>query len=133
MKAGLVTLVTTVFLLGSLTAIAAPIDDLLSAYASSGTEPFEVARGKALWQQDHPAKDGPPRSCTSCHTDEPRNPGRHATTGKAIDPLAPSVVADRLTVRREIEKWLKRNCKWTLGRECSAQEKGDLLTFLLTS
>lgn len=131
MKTRLVTLVTTGFLLGSLTAIAGPIDELLSAYASGGTEPFEAARGKALWQQEYPSGDEYPRSCTDCHTDDPRNPGRHATTGKAIAPLAPSVNADRLTVRREIEKWLKRNCKWTLGRECSAQEKGDLLTFLL--
>jgi hypothetical protein len=30
----------------------------------------------------------------------------------------------------QIEKWLRRNCNWTLGRECSAREKGDLLSFL---
>jgi cytochrome c553 len=98
MKARLVTLVTTAFLLGSLTAIAAPIDALLSANASSGTEPFEVARGKALWQQDYPAKDRHRRSCTSCHTDASRH---HAES--PIQPLVPSVDADRLTVRREIE------------------------------
>jgi hypothetical protein len=36
----------------------------------------------------------------------------------------------RLTERRQIEKWLGRNCKWTLGRDCAPQEKGDLLSFI---
>ena len=46
--------------------------------------------------------------------------------------MAPSVNAARLSSRKQIEKWFKRNCKWTLGRECSAQEKGDLLAYLKT-
>jgi hypothetical protein len=70
------------------------------------------------------------RACTSCHSNDLTQPGRHATTGKAIEPLAPSVNAKRLTERRRIEKWFKRNCKWTLGRECTPQEKGDLLSFM---
>ena len=45
--------------------------------------------------------------------------------------MAPSVNPKRLTDRSKIEKWFKRNCKWTLGRECTPQEKGDILTFLL--
>ncbi|MFK5970948.1 MAG: DUF1924 domain-containing protein [Candidatus Marithrix sp.] len=32
----------------------------------------------------------------------------------------------------QIRKWFKRNCKWTLGRECNAQEKGDILKFIQT-
>ena len=54
----------------------------------------------------------------------------HPQTGKPIKPLAPSANPQRLTDLREINKWLLRNCKWTLGRECSAQEKGDFLTWL---
>lgn len=38
---------------------------------------------------------------------------------------------DRLTDRREVEKWFKRNCTQVLGRECTAEEKGHFLTFLL--
>ena len=52
-------------------------------------------------------------------------------TGIALyDPMAPCVNPKRLTERRQAEKWFKRNCKRTLGRACTAQEKGDLLSFL---
>jgi hypothetical protein len=36
----------------------------------------------------------------------------------------------RLTDVASIEKWFLRNCRGTWGRECSAQEKGDLLLFI---
>jgi Domain of unknown function (DUF1924) len=51
--------------------------------------------------------------------------------GKVVEPLAPSANPDRLTDRRDVEKWFKRNCKQVLGRECTAVEKGHFITFLL--
>ena len=117
-------------LLAAGTAQAATVDDLLSAYQAQGAGPFAPATGAALWRQEFPSQDGAPRACTRCHGDDPKQPGRHAVTGKPIEPLAPSAKPARLSDRREIEKWLRRNCKWTLGRECTAQEKGDLLVFL---
>jgi hypothetical protein len=108
------------------------VDDLLAEYRGQRGEDFSAVSGEALWLREFPSKDGSKRSCTSCHTTDPRKPGRHAKTGKAIEPMAPSVNAKRLTERRQIEKWFRRNCKWTLGRECTAQEKGDLLSFLRT-
>lgn len=112
------------------TAQAGVVNDLLAEYRGRGAGPFSAAAGESIWQRKFPAGAGSTRACTSCHASDPKQPGRHATTGKAIAPLAPSVNAKRLKGRRQIEKWLKRNCKWTLGRECSAQEKGDLLSFL---
>lgn len=106
------------------------VDDLLSEYRSQGAGSFDASAGKALWLKEFPSKDGSKRACSSCHTPDPRNQGRHKVTGKAIDPLAQSANAKRLTERGQVEKWFKRNCKWTLGRECTAQEKGDLLSFL---
>ena len=50
--------------------------------------------------------------------------------GKVIDPMAPSVNSKRLTDAKKINKWLLRNCKWTFGRECTAQEKGNVLLWL---
>lgn len=105
------------------------VTELLSAY---GGGPFDPAVGAAFWQKEHSGADPTRRACATCHTANPRQPGRHAVTGKAIDPLAPSVNARRLADRKEIEKWLSRNCKWTLGRECTDREKGDVLTFLRT-
>ena len=111
---------------------AGTVDDLLTEYAGAGAGPFSASAGESLWSREFPPKDGSKRACTSCHTSDLKQAGRHATTGKAIEPLAPSVNAKRLTERRQVEKWFKRNCKWTLGRECTAQEKGDLLSFLRT-
>ena len=76
------------------------------------------------------AKSGKERNCGSCHTTDLAKQGKHARTGKVIKPMAPSVNAKRLTEVKKIKKWFVRNCKWTLGRECTAQEKGDVLAFL---
>jgi len=108
------------------------VDDLLATYSEEGTGPFDESTGKALWMRKLPLDDGAQRACTSCHTADPKQVGRHRVTGKRIEPLAPSANGKRLTDRWQIEKWLGRNCKWTLGRACTAQEKGDLLSFLRT-
>lgn len=125
-----VVLVTVVLAAGW--AHADTVGDLLGEFAAAGAGPFDPGVGANLWRREFPASDGGPRACTSCHTADLRRSGRHAATGKPIEPLAPSVNAKRLGNRREVEKWLVRNCKWTLGRECTAQEKGDLLSFLKT-
>jgi len=90
---------------------------------------FTAERGKKLWKQTQTIS-GKPRSCASCHTSDPRQTGKHVRTGKPIKPMAPSVNSDRFTDPKKIAKWFKRNCKWTLGRECNAQEKGDFTKYL---
>lgn len=92
---------------------------------------FSEARGQFLWQQSLEG-DVPfvQRSCTSCHGADLKSQGKHIRTNKVIKPLAPSVNSSSLIGSKKIEKWFKRNCKWTLGRECSPQEKGDILTYL---
>ena len=107
------------------------VNELQSRYRQTAGEPFSAARGESLWHQSFPQSGTEAaRSCTLCHGDDLRQPGKHARTGKPIEPMAPSVNPARLSDAMKVEKWLKRNCKWTLGRECTAQEKGDLLTFL---
>ena len=64
------------------------------------------------------------------HSADLTSTGKHVRTGKKIKPLAPSVNPKRLTDTKKIEKWFKRNCKWTLGRECTPQEKGNVLAFI---
>lgn len=88
---------------------------------------FDAERGKAFFNQTH----GNDWSCASCHTSNPAQTGKHAKTGKAIDPLAPSANAERFTNTKKVEKWFKRNCNDVLSRECTALEKGDVLTYLL--
>ena len=93
----------------------------------------DAAAGAAAWVQDHPQPGGAPaRSCATCHTDDLTQPGRHTKTGKPIEPMAPSVNPQRLTDQAKIEKWLRRNCRWTVGRECTAAEKADFLAYIET-
>jgi hypothetical protein len=89
---------------------------------------FSTQRGQQLFQQTH----GGEWSCASCHTDTPSASGKHAKTGKAIAPLAPAVNPDRFTSSAKVEKWFRRNCNDVLGRACTSQEKGDVLSWLLS-
>ena len=87
---------------------------------------FSAQRGEAFFKSAH----GGDWSCASCHTQNPRAEGKHARTGKRIAPLAPSANAGRFTDVRAVDKWFRRNCNDVVGRECSAQEKGDVLQYL---
>ncbi|MCF6336515.1 MAG: DUF1924 domain-containing protein [Gammaproteobacteria bacterium] len=110
---------------------ASVVDEQLASYQASGAGPFSAQKGEQLWQQEVVSeKDGRTRSCTTCHGNDLRSSGKHAKTGKAIEPLSPSVNAERLSSAKKIRKWFKRNCKWTWGRECTPQEKGDFLSFI---
>ena len=97
----------------------------LETYRQQGIDQVDIQNGRQLW---HSTVNK--RSCTSCHGDNPANAGKHVKTGKAIQPMALSVNSERFQDAKKIEKWFFRNCKWTLGRECSTQEKADLLTWL---
>jgi cytochrome b len=76
--------------------------------------------------------DGQSTSCSSCHTPDPRRPGR-TPAGKVVEPLSPGANPARLTDRREVEKWFTRNCKQVMGRECTGEEKGNFVTWLIGS
>ena len=93
-----------------------------------GFQGFSAARGESFYK----AISGNKLSCASCHTENPAAQGKHNNTGKVIQPLAPSANAERFSDPAKVEKWFKRNCNDVLGRVCTAQEKGDVLTYLLT-
>jgi hypothetical protein len=121
----------TLLLLLPIVAQADAVDTLLDSYRQAGAAEFSAARGETHWKQSNPNPDGgKARSCTDCHTNDLTQVGKHAKTGRKIDPMAPSVNPKRLTDVAKIEKWFKRNCNWTLGRACSPQEKGDFLLYL---
>lgn len=71
-------------------------------------------------------------ACANCHGPDPRGAGRHAVTGKAIEPLAPVTQPTRLADRARAEKWFRRNCKDVLARECTAAEKADVVAWLVS-
>jgi len=109
----------------------AAVGRLLQNYAAQGAATADEERGKRMWEEVF-NRDGefPERSCASCHTLDLTKTGKHVKTNKEITPMTPSANTKRLTDGKKIEKWFKRNCKWTLGRECTAQEKADFLAYI---
>lgn len=95
--------------------------------ATPGFAGFSARRGEQFFNARH----GGEWSCGTCHTPDPRRPGRHATTGKPITPLAPAANPERFTNPATVDKWFRRNCKDVLGRACTPVEKGDVLAWLL--
>jgi hypothetical protein len=115
----------------SISHAASAVDTLIEEYRSQGTTQFNADTGKKFWNQSFMTDKSPEsRRCASCHTANPDQPGKHIRTGKLIKPLAPSANSERLSDIRKVRKWFKRNCQWTLGRECTPQEKGNVLLYL---
>jgi hypothetical protein len=135
MNQNLATIAAAVAMLATSAAMAGPREDLLAQYATSakaaapGFSGFSASRGKTFHIQAFAGGKTDTPSCTSCHGNDPRTPGR-ALTGKAIEPMAASVSPSRYTDPAKVEKWFKRNCNEVLGRECTPQEKGDWLTYM---
>jgi len=120
-----------------LPAIAAggPREDLLTRYAAqarSGPDfsGFSSERGQVLHTRKFGGGKPDTPACTSCHGPDPRRPGQ-TPAGKPIDPVAVSASPARYTDPAKVEKWFRRNCNEVLGRECTAIEKGDWLTYML--
>jgi uncharacterized membrane protein len=112
----------------SLHAMAATPAELLAGYTAQVGQPANAAKGEAFFKASH----GQEWQCTSCHGKSPTVGGRHASTDKAIEPLAPAANAKRFTDSAKVEKWFRRNCKDVLARECSAAEKADVLAWLIS-
>ena len=106
-------------------------ETLLEEYALQTGATFSAEKGKQLWNTVFVNnKLAQQRSCASCHTENLTLEGKHTKTKKLIEPIAPSVNTQRLTKRKTIEKWFRRNCKWTMSRECTPEEKGHILKFI---
>ena len=83
-------------------------------------------KGKDMWNYELI----PGRSCSSCHGNDLTKTGRHMKTKKNIKALAPRANPKRLSDIKKINKWLKRNCKYTYKRECTSKEKIEFIEFI---
>jgi mono/diheme cytochrome c family protein len=106
---------------------ATPAEQLAQYSAQAGT-PAVPARGQQFFTSTH----GREWSCASCHGAVPTQMGKHAATGKPIEALPPALNATRFTDAAKTAKWFRRNCNDVLGRECTAAEKADLVSWLMT-
>ena len=102
---------------------------LIAAYEAQAGGKASAANGKALFLATHAGGKPDTPSCTTCHTANPDSMGQ-ARTGKAIEPMAVSANPSRFTDSAKVEKWFGRNCNSVLGRDCSAQEKADIVAWL---
>lgn len=93
----------------------------------SGLQP-NIGAGHDFFMNKH----GRDWSCSSCHTADPTALGKHAKTGKVIQPMAPAVNPGRFTETAKTEKWFRRNCNDVLGRECTPEEKSNFLSWLVS-
>lgn len=108
--------------------------DFLNAYAQEAKQQNPGYKGPSPQQGQRffTSLHGHEWSCSSCHTSNPATAGRHEVTNKVIEPLAPSANAARFTRQAKVDKWFKRNCNDVLGRACSAEEKADVMAYLLS-
>ncbi len=90
---------------------------------------FSAAAGRSFFLA-HPAGARPATpSCSYCHTTDPRNQGR-TRAGKTILPMAISRTPSRFTKLSKVRLWFRRNCQSVYRRACTAQEKGNYITFM---
>lgn len=127
-------LALTALVLGAAAARAERPADFEAAFAAEArrADPafagFAAARGERLFRETQ----GGDWSCATCHGSTATGPGEHTVTGKRIEALAPAANPARFTDAAKVEKWFKRNCNDVLARPCTAQEKGDLLAWLVS-
>jgi hypothetical protein len=107
---------------------AATPSEQLSYYSTQANTAAVPLRGQKFFTTAQ-AKEW---SCSTCHGAVPIQSGKHASTGKSIGPMAPAFNAERFTDPAKTEKWFRRNCNDVVGRECTASEKADVLSWLLT-
>jgi mono/diheme cytochrome c family protein len=126
MPMNLIRILSAATLLAATAAQATTPAELLTGYQRQAGVAASAARGQAFFTSRH----GGDWACASCHGERPVGAGRHANTGKPIEPLAPAANGERFTDAAKVEKWFRRNCRDVLQRECSAGEKADVLAYL---
>lgn len=99
----------------------------LQRFSAEAGAPASADAGRAFFTRRH----GGEWACASCHGSPPVAAGKHASTGKPIDALAPAFNPKAFTDSARVDKWFRRNCKDVVQRECSAAEKADVLAYLI--
>jgi hypothetical protein len=98
---------------------------------NSNFKDFDYKRGEKIFTTEYIGKKGELISCVTCHTDNLSKDGLNERTNKVIKPLSPLANTDRFTTVKEVKKWLRRNFKDVYVRAGTAQEKGDVVTYII--
>lgn len=117
-------------LAASLPAAADTPDELLAGYTRQAGQAASIERGRKLFTTDFGQPLG--WSCSSCHGAVPTGQGKDQLEEKPIAPLAPAANPKRFTDRGKVERAFSQNCKDVVGRPCTAAEKADVLSWLMS-
>jgi mono/diheme cytochrome c family protein len=93
---------------------------------------FSAESGRQFFLKTRNRDGGEEPACAACHTDDPRQPGKHVASKKPIAPLAPAANPDRFTNPAKVERNFAKHCEELYNRDCDAAEKGNFLTYLLS-
>lgn len=91
-----------------------------------------VTEGKMFFNRKIKMPNGKEMACASCHTTNPANTGKHALTGKSIEPLSPAVNKKRFSDLDKVEEKFTEHCNEIIGTDCTAAEKANYIIYLLT-
>jgi hypothetical protein len=95
-------------------------------------ERFSAENGRQIYLMSRTWEGDEQPACATCHTDDPKDEGKHVVSKKLIKPLAPFANPDRFTNIEKVEQNFAKHCRELYSRDCTATEKGHFLTYLLS-
>lgn len=104
---------------------------ILDVYVKKAGAPGSPERGQKLFTRRYKGSNLF-ESCSECHGAVPTGKGKDLVSEKTIEPLAPAANPKRLTDAAKVDNFLRINCKDIVGRDCTAQEKADVLSWLIS-
>ena len=121
------------------------INTLMGAYAAQDkavaakakrnpikVEEFSAETGQKLFMKTRNWEGDDAPACAACHTEDPRQMGKHAASKKPITPLAPAANPERFTNAAKVEKNFSKHCQEIYNRDCDPAEKGHYLAYLMS-
>jgi hypothetical protein len=119
------------------------MDKLLAVYAAAAKievkaekgrgnvsdKPFTVEEGRRFYLVRRTWQSGD-YTCSGCHTEDPKKEGKHIKTKLPLKPLAPSANPERFINANKVEANFTAHCMDLHERDCTAYEKGNLITYL---
>jgi cytochrome c peroxidase len=95
-------------------------------------EQFTAENGRQIFMMSRNWEGDQQPACAACHTEDPKNEGKHIESKKPIKPLAPAANPERFTDVQKVEKNFAIHCRDVYSRDCTSAEKGHFLTYLMS-
>ncbi len=93
---------------------------------------LQLKKVKPFFNNKVKTANGKETACASCHTANPADNGKNIVTGKVIKPLSPVVNTKRFSDFDKVEAKFTQHCVDILGVDCTAAQKANYITYVLT-